>query len=102
MRESLILLLETIRGVGRSRRDLMLENLALRHQLTMCDRRPRMTNADRTLWTLVLRRRSGWRGALIVLEPATVRGTKMRSRLFPIWSAGADGVLHPHDFWDAA
>ena len=72
MRESLILLLGTIRGVGRSRRDLMLENLASRHQLTMCDRRPRVTNADRILWTLALRRWSGWRGALIVLEPATV------------------------------
>ena len=60
MRVGLILLLGTIRGFGRSRRDLMLENLALRHQLVMCNRRPRVTNTDRMFWTLVLHRWSGW------------------------------------------
>ena len=72
MRTVITLLIGTIRRVGRSRRDLMIENLALRHQLAMCGRRPRISNADRVLWAQVLRRWSGWRSALIVLEPATV------------------------------
>ena len=58
--------------MGRSRRDLLLENLALRHQLAMCERRPRVRNPDRLLWAQVLRRWPGWRDALLVLEPATV------------------------------
>ena len=62
MRTVLTLLIGTLWRVGRSRRDLVLENLPLRHQLGMCDRRPRVTNADPMLWAQVLRRWSGWRG----------------------------------------
>ena len=72
MRFLLGLLLLVCRSVGRSRRDLVLENLALRHQLAMCSRRPRVRNADRALWAQLLRRWPGWRSALVVLEPATV------------------------------
>ncbi len=31
------------------------------------------------------------------IVPITLWRTKIRSRLFPIWSKGPDGVLHPHD-----
>ncbi len=72
MRVVLRLLLLACRSAGRSRRDLVLENLALRHQLAMCGRRPRVSNADRALWAHLLRRWPGWRSALVVLEPATV------------------------------
>ncbi len=40
MPTALSLFLGLIGRLGRSRRDLLLENLALRHQLTMCERRP--------------------------------------------------------------
>jgi hypothetical protein len=72
MRRALRLVLATIRSAARSRRDLTLENLALRHQLAMCSRRPRVRNADRALWAQLLRRWSGWESALVVLEPATI------------------------------
>ena len=68
----LMLLTATLRRVAAPRRDLLLENLALRHQLMMCRRRPRVSNADRLFWAGAFRRWSGWRGSLLVLHPDTV------------------------------
>ena len=59
----------------RARRQLVLENLALRHQLGVLKRsvkRPRLTNADRGLWVLLSRRWASWTDALIIVKPATV------------------------------
>ena len=59
----------------RARRDLVLENLALRHQLavyTRGRRRPRLRRHDRRLWSLRARGWSGWRGTLVMVEPDTV------------------------------
>ena len=59
----------------RARRDLVLENLALRHQLavyTRGRRRPRLLRHDRRLWSLLARGWSGWRGTLVMVEPDTV------------------------------
>ena len=42
MRTVLSLLLGTVRRMGRARRDVLLENVALRHQLAKCERRPRV------------------------------------------------------------
>ena len=71
MRSYFWILVAAFRGLLASRRDLVLENLALCHQLAMCDRRPRVRDTDRLLWML-LRRWSGWRLALVVLRPETV------------------------------
>jgi putative transposase len=59
----------------RSRRQVAIDNLALRHQLGVLKRsvkRPRLTYADRGLWVLLSRRWAGWSDALIIVEPATV------------------------------
>ena len=59
----------------RARRDLVLENLALRHQLavyTRGGRRPRLRRHDRRFWSLLARGWSGWRGTLVMVEPDTV------------------------------
>jgi len=59
----------------RTRRQLAVEILALRHQLGVLKRsvrRPRLTNADRGLWVLLSRRWPGWRDALTIVKPATV------------------------------
>ena len=59
----------------RARRDLVLENLALRHQLavyTRGRRRPRLRRHDRRFWSLLARGWSGWRGTLVMVEPDTV------------------------------
>ena len=74
MRTVLTLLLGTVRRLGRSRRDLLLESLALRHGLATGERRPRVRNPVRHVSAQVLRRWPGWRDALLVLEPATVVG----------------------------
>ena len=63
------LLAGTQRRLAAPRRDLLLENLALRHQLMMCERRRRLSNADRFLWAAAFRRWSGWRASLLVLHP---------------------------------
>jgi transposase InsO family protein len=72
-------LLELIFGVFvrsfRTRRDLLLENLALRQQLAVLARRrpqPRFSNGDRFLWITLRRLWPGWRKALILVQPDTV------------------------------
>jgi putative transposase len=60
---------------ARTRRQLAIEILALRHQLGVLKRsvkRPRLSNVDRGLWVLLSRQWSGWKQALIVVKPATV------------------------------
>src|SRR6516162_3570689 len=72
-------LLELIFGVFvrslRPRRDLLLENLALRQQLAVLARRrppARFSNSDQFLWVMLRRFWSGWRKALILVQPDTV------------------------------
>ena len=72
MHTVLALFLGLLARLGRSRQDLLLENFALRHQLMMCERRPRVTDADRVLWAHLLRHWSGWRTSLVILHPDTV------------------------------
>jgi hypothetical protein len=58
----------------RSRRDLMVENLALRQQLaTLAGRRdPVIRPADRLFWILLRRLWSGWAESLAIVRPDTV------------------------------
>jgi len=59
----------------RSRLTLQLENVALRHQPTVYQRgteRPRISPGDRVLWSWLSRHGSGWRDALIIVQPRTV------------------------------
>src|SRR5260370_35054684 len=61
----------------KSRATLQLENLALRHQLSVLRRsvkRPKLTPADRFLWTWVCEAWSDWRSALVIVKPETVIG----------------------------
>ncbi len=71
---ALALLTALIRAL-KSRRYLVLENLALRHQLAVLaasDRRPRFRLADRLVWTCLRRLWDNWRGSLFLVQPATV------------------------------
>jgi hypothetical protein len=71
-----------LRGV-RTQRALVLENLALRHQLAVLQRtaaRPRLRTSDRLFWVLLSRLWSGWADALSFVQPATVtRASSERS-----------------------
>jgi putative transposase len=58
-----------------SRRDLLLENLALRQQLGVLKQRhpqPRFAATDRLFWVILRRFWSGWKQALILVQPETV------------------------------
>ena len=59
----------------RSRRHLVLENLALRQQLTVLKRRrprPILGLVDKLFWVVARRVWSGWKQSLIVVTPETV------------------------------
>src|SRR5215470_14802940 len=69
------LLLGAVLGVFRARRDLLLENLALRQQLAALKRRQprsRLTVFDKTFWILAHRFWAGWKQALFLVSPETV------------------------------
>jgi len=68
-------LLLAVLAFFRTRRQLAVEILALRHQLGVLKRsvkRPRLSNVDRGLWVLLSRRWARWSDALIIVKPATV------------------------------
>ena len=59
----------------RSRRELLMENLALRQQLAVLKRRrpqPRLAATDRLFWVILRRLWAGWSRALILVQPETV------------------------------
>ena len=59
----------------RTRRRLLLENLALRQQLAVLKRkhaRPRLAALDKLFWVLVRRFWSEWKQALVIVGPETV------------------------------
>src|SRR5260370_40513178 len=61
----------------KSRAVLQLENLALRHQIGVLRRsvkRPKLTSADRLLWSWLSEVWSDWRSALVIVRPETVIG----------------------------
>ena len=75
----------------RTRRRLLLENLALRQQLAVLKRkhaRPRLAALDKLFWVLVRRFWSEWKQALIIVGPETVvrwhrRGLQCIGEQFP-------------------
>src|SRR5262245_63748317 len=83
--------LASLRGAVRSRRDLTLENLALRQQLAVLNRsakRPRMTTIDRWFWSWLSTRWSGWKRALVIVRPETVvRWHRLGFRAFWTWKS---------------
>ena len=69
------LILTGLLRVLKTRRALVLENLALRHQLAVLQRaapRPRLRPADRLFWVLLCRTWSAWADALSLVKPETV------------------------------
>ena len=62
-----------IRFASSTHRDLLLEILALRHQLAVLARsNPRFRRSDRLLWLILRRVWPRWREALVLVEPVTV------------------------------
>jgi len=93
-----LILTGLLRGV-RTQRSLVLENLALRHQLVVLQRtvrRPRLRTTDRLFWVLLSRLRAGWTDAISVVQPATViRWQRTAFQLFWTWKSGRNGPGRP-------
>src|ERR1017187_9598508 len=72
-----------------SRRDLLLENLALRQQLGVFKQKhplPRFAAADRLFWIVLRRFWVGWSRALILVQPETVvRWHRAGFKLYWTW-----------------
>ena len=59
----------------RARHELGLENIALRHQLTVLQRqghKPRLKGQDRVFWVVLKRTWPKWRTAVMIFQPETV------------------------------
>src|SRR5215469_8719745 len=86
-------LLGWILSVFRTRDDLVLENLALRHQLLALQAkrpRPRLGAVDKLFWVLLRRVWSGWKRSLILVTPeAVVRWHRAGFRLYWSWISRA-------------
>ena len=75
MRTLLLLLVRWLLTCLRPRLSLQLEVLALRHQLSVYQRtcrHPRISPADRILWSYLARIWAGWREHLRFVKPDTV------------------------------
>jgi hypothetical protein len=87
----LTLLLSLAAASLKSRENLLLENLALRHQLLVLTRnpsRPRLNFLDRAFWAWVSRSWSGWRIRLRFVQPDTViRWHREGFRFFWKWKS---------------
>ena len=73
--ELMLLLLRAIGLACRGHHDVVLENLALRHQLRTLQRRvkrPHLRTRDRMFWILLAAAWRRWRSALVLVHPETV------------------------------
>ena len=86
------------RGV-RTQRALVLENLALRHQLTVLRRstpRPRLRPSDPLFWVLLSRPRHVWAEAFTPVQPETViRWHRTGFKRLWIWKSRQRGPGRP-------
>ena len=93
-----LILTGLLRGV-RTQRSLVLENLALRHQLVVLQRtvpRPRLRTADRLFWVLLSRLWAGWTDAISVVQPETViRWHRTGFKLVWTWKNRRNGPGRP-------
>ena len=69
-------LLVALRSIFRSRLELQLENLALRHQIGVLQRsvrkRPTLSSGDRLFWVYLSRIWRDWRSTLVIVKSETV------------------------------
>ena len=77
----------------RSRRELILENLALRQQLATLvqKRRPLIRPADRAFWMVLRRFWSRWASAIVIVKPETVIGGGCPGRRGAVVAQASDG-----------
>ena len=80
MLTTVVVLLRSIGLICGGHRAVVLENLALRQQLatlTRARQRPQLRARDRLFWVALERAWRGWRTALVVVHPDTVRRSNL-------------------------
>jgi transposase InsO family protein len=81
----------TARSSLKPQRELALENLALRQQLAIVQRktkRPKLTSADRAFWVALCSLWPDWQNALLIVKPQTVIGWHRKGfRLYWTWKS---------------
>ena len=81
------------------RRDLLLENAALRQQLAIYQRkdsRPKLTAADRLFWVWLSHFWQRWRSALFIVQPDTViKWHRQAWKRYWTWKSGRGGRGRP-------
>ena len=89
------IVLGALQSAFRNRRELALENLALRQQLAAFKHRyarPRLRNADRLFWVLLSRMWGNWRHSLHLVQPETVvRWHRQGFRYYWCWKSRRRG-----------
>lgn len=96
------IILEFFRLLFRSNHDIMLENLALRQQLTIQQRsikRPKLNNTDRLFWVWLSKVWNNWKSALFVVKPETVVGWHKKGFKY-YWRYKSRRAGRPHIDWD--
>jgi hypothetical protein len=96
----LVAALASLRSLGRTRRELALENLALRQQLAILRRvrpeRLRLKSADRIFWAWLSSVWAHWADALVIVRPDTVvRWHRRGFRLVWRWKSRRQGPGRP-------
>ena len=80
--EILIILTKVSKTIFRSKNDLIIENLALRHQLSTYKAKkikPTIKEKDRSFWIALKKSWSKWTDTLIIVKPETVIDWQRRS-----------------------
>ncbi len=94
-------LVATARSSLKPQRELALENLALRQQLAIVQRktkRPKLTKADRAFWVALSRLWPDWHNAPIIVKPQTVIGWHRKGfKLYWTWKSRNRGGRPPID-----
>ncbi len=88
MKTVVVSLLTFIMSWLRSRRSMQMEIVSLRHQLCVYQRsvrRPIIEPEDRVIWSWLARRWSGWKEALLFVQPRTVMAWQ-RKRFRAHWT----------------
>jgi putative transposase len=93
-------LLLTLSSVFRSRTALLVEILALRHQMGVlrrsANKRRKLTVVDRVFWAWLSGVWADWRSALIIVKPETVIGWHRKGlRLFWTWKVRHERTGRP-------
>jgi putative transposase len=75
MMQILFCLIASLRSIFRDRRELALENLAMRQQVAILKRahsHQHLRKTDRLFWVWLSRLWKGWQESLIIVKPDTV------------------------------